>query len=399
MNPRLKKLLPILGPGWVVMMADLDGPSVITAIQSGFQFQAHIIIILLVLTLPLYLIQSTASRIGAVTQKSLGKIIIENFGMKYSIFTLVTTAIIDFAAYVGEFTGASIAAIILGIPIIPLILIIVILHTVIILSGKYIQIEMKLVLLSFILFIFPFIDIFFHPSHVSFANLTPYVQNYSFLYIVAANIGAVIMPWMLFYHQAADVDRGINIRNLGRENKGTIIGALISELLMISIVIFSWKISQSSIVQAGNEITILTDSFRLEVGNWFVIIFGLALLVSSFLALMVISMSMSYTLSDALKIQGSFNSSFRENKLFYTIYFVEIIPAALIVLFYKYLVQLALNIMVLNSIILAFPLYAIIKISSDEAIMGKYKISRKAKYTLIIIGIVIIAAGSLSLIF
>jgi len=70
----LKRLLPILGPGWVVMMADLDGPSVITAVESGIQFQGKLILLLLILIIPLYLIQSTSSRIGAVTRKSLGKI-------------------------------------------------------------------------------------------------------------------------------------------------------------------------------------------------------------------------------------------------------------------------------------------------------------------------------------
>ena len=397
MNPKLKKLLPILGPGWVVMMADLDGPSVITAVESGIQFQGKLILLLLILTVPLYLIQSTASRIGAVTQKSLGKIISEKFGHGYTVFTVFSTGIIDFAAYVGEFTGASIASLILGIPVILTILLILLFHTLIIFSGRYIQIEGKLVLISFILFIFPVLDLFIHPDPVRPEDLIPYSPSLSFLMLVAANIGAVIMPWMLFYHQSADVDRGINISNLDRENKGTILGALISELLMISIVIFSWRVSQYGYPGTEDGLSLLEKVFINAVGVWFVYLFAVALLIASFLALMVISMSMSYAMSDALKIKGSFNTSIKENLAFYAIYFVEIIPAAFIVLYYKFLIQLALTIMVINSIVLAFPLYVIIKISSDPSIMGNYAISNKKKYALILTGVIIISIGIISI--
>jgi len=397
MNPKLKRLLPILGPGWVVMMADLDGPSVITAVESGIQFQGKLILLLLILVIPLYLIQSTSSRIGAVTRKSLGKIISERFGHGYTILTVLSTGIIDFAAYIGEFASASIASLILGIPVLLTILLILVFHTLIILSGRYIQIERKLVTISFILFIFPILDIFIHPAVVGPQDLILYSPSSSFLLLVAANIGAVIMPWMLFYHQSADVDRGINVSNLDRENKGTILGAFVSELLMISIVIFSWRVSQFGYSNTEDGLSFLQKVFVEAVGVWFVYLFALALLIASFLALLVISMSMSYAMSDALKIRGSFNASLKENIVFYSIYFVEIIPAAFIVLYYKFLIQLALTIMVINSIVLAFPLYVIINISSDASIMGNYVISKKKKYVLILTGAIIIFIGAISI--
>ncbi len=398
MNKKLLKLLPILGPGWVVMMADLDSPSIITAAQSGAQYQGHLIIFLLFLAFPLFLVQDTASRIGAVTGKSLGKLITENFGHKWTIFAVSSTAIIDFSAYIGEFAGAAAASVLLGIPVLLTIIVILLIHSIILFSGKYRKIEFFLVSISFILFIFVVLDFFVHPEKGIISGLNPIVYNKNFLFLMAANVGAVLMPWMLFYHQAADVDRGINLSNMKRETKGTIIGAITSEILMVSVVIFAWKISESYFDQNNpvNSIGLYLKSIMGPIGP---ILFAIGLLVASLLAIMVISMSMSYSLSDAFKIKGSFNSKYKENRLFYNFYIFEIVPAALVVLFFNNFIQIALSIMVVNAIVLAFPLLSVIKISSSKSIMGKYAITKLRKALLYSILILSVLAGILSFIY
>lgn len=397
MNKKILKLLPILGPGWVVMMADLDSPSIITAAQSGAQYQGHLIVFLLFLAFPLFLVQDTASRIGAVTGKSLGKIITENFGQRWTIFAVASTTVIDFSAYVGEFAGAAAASVLLGIPVIITIIVLLLVHSIILFSGKYNKIEVILVLLSFVLFIFAILDLYVHPERNIISSMNPIVYNKNFIFLMAANLGAVLMPWMLFYHQAADVDRGINLSNMKRETRGTIMGAAVSEILMVSIVIFAWKISESHF-DSNNPVGSVGAYLYSIMGPIGPFLFAMGLIVASLLALMVISMSMSYSVSDALKIGGSFNSKYKENRLFYNIYLFEIIPGAIIVLFFNNFIQIALSIMVLNAIVLAFPLIAVIKISSSKSIMGKYAISNLRKGLLYLILIGSIAAGIISFI-
>lgn len=396
MNPKIKKLLPILGPGWVVMMADLDAPSAITAIQSGIQYQGHLIIFLIILILPLFLVQDTSSRIGEVTGKSLGKIITENFGHFWTMAAVGGTVVIDFTAYVAEFAGIAVAASIMGIPVLITVIAVIAVHTVVVTTGVYKKIEVFLVALSFLLFLFVILDFFVRPRYASFSDFTPFVPQNSFYFLMAANIGAVIMPWMLFYHQAADVDRGLTVKDMKRESRGTLLGATVSEILMISILVFSWRLSRIGL-NGQNSISNVASALGKIIGPAGPIIFAIALGVSGLLAMFVISMSMSYSMSDALKIKGTFNQKIGKGKLFYSIYLFEIIPAALLTLLFSNLIGLALDVMVLSSIALILPLLAVIRIASNHKIMGNYTISKGRTFALYIIMLLSAGLGLISI--
>ncbi|MCL5930232.1 MAG: divalent metal cation transporter [Candidatus Thermoplasmatota archaeon] len=396
MNPTLKKLLPVLGPGWVVMLADLDAPSVITAIQSGMEFKAHLIIFLIVLIIPLYFVQDTSSRIGAVTGKTLGQVISQHFGHGWTVTAVAGTAVIDFAAYVGEFAGIAVAASIIGIPVIIAIIFVVLVHTLVIVTGKYKKIEIFLVAMGFLLFLFVALDFLVYPHNVHLVDFVPYVPSDSFYFLIAANIGAVIMPWMLFYHQAADVDAGIKISGMKKESWGTLQGAIASEGLMIAIVVFSWKLAQDGFIN-GNSVTYVASALSHEVGPIGPLIFAIALGVAGLLAMFVISMSMSYSLSDVLKMGGSFNLNFRKHKKFYSIYLVEIIPAAVLTLLISNLINLALDVMVLSSIALALPLLVVIRIGSNEKIMGPYRIGMPRTLFLYVFMVLAVGLGLFSI--
>ncbi|HEV2359128.1 MAG TPA: hypothetical protein VGZ23_16165 [bacterium] len=68
---RLRDLRKVFGPAWLVMMADVDAASIITAMQTGASFKYEFIIILLLLIIPLYFICEIAGRVGSVTKKGL----------------------------------------------------------------------------------------------------------------------------------------------------------------------------------------------------------------------------------------------------------------------------------------------------------------------------------------
>ena len=38
------------------------------------------------------------------------------------------------------------------------------------------------------------------------------LADHKYLYLVAGNIGAVIMPWMIFFQQSALVEKGVGVR-------------------------------------------------------------------------------------------------------------------------------------------------------------------------------------------
>jgi Natural resistance-associated macrophage protein len=91
----------VFGPAWLVMMADVDAASVITAMQSGASFKYGLILILIALVIPLYFIMEVAGRVGAVTKRGLGELVRENFSRKLSIALSFPMAITDFLSYGG----------------------------------------------------------------------------------------------------------------------------------------------------------------------------------------------------------------------------------------------------------------------------------------------------------
>jgi len=60
-------------------------------------------------------------------------------------------------------------------------------------------------------------------------------SNYEIL--LAGNIGAVIMPWMLYYQQSAVCEREIKRKDLKYERMDTLVGAILAQLVMMAMVV------------------------------------------------------------------------------------------------------------------------------------------------------------------
>ena len=78
--PAWAAFLAVLGPGLVVMLADTDVGSVLTAAQSGAQWGYQLLALQLVLVPILYVAQELTVRLGIFTGKGHGELIRECFG-------------------------------------------------------------------------------------------------------------------------------------------------------------------------------------------------------------------------------------------------------------------------------------------------------------------------------
>ena len=63
------------------------------------------------------------------------------------------------------------------------------------------------------------------------------VHHASYLFLLAANIGAVVMPWMIFYQQSAIVDKGLRRDQLADERRDTAVGSVLTQVIMIVVVV------------------------------------------------------------------------------------------------------------------------------------------------------------------
>jgi Mn2+/Fe2+ NRAMP family transporter len=100
-------------------------------------------------------------------------------------------------------------------------------------------------------------------------------------------------------------------------------------------------------------------------GNFAPYVFGVGLIAASFIALIVISMGSSWGVVEALGWG---------RKNWFNIYLLESIPAVIIPLLSLNLINLAINLMVLQIVVLAGPGIILGRISSNKRLMGDYSL-------------------------
>src|SRR5271157_5611367 len=96
LRSRWARFALVLGPGLVVMLADTDAGSIITAAQSGAQWGYRLLLLQLILIPILFVVQELTVRLGIVSGKGHGELIRERYGSGWawlSVGTLVLSCI------------------------------------------------------------------------------------------------------------------------------------------------------------------------------------------------------------------------------------------------------------------------------------------------------------------
>ena len=376
---RVRHLLRVLGPAWIVMLADVDAASVITGVQAGSSFGYSMLLPLLALIPILYLVQEMTARLGIVTGLGHAELICSRYGTRWGKVAVGAMVVVDLLAYVAEFAGIVLGASLLGISAPVAVIGTLVIHTVMVLTASYERFERITLVLSLGLFAFIPLAIVAHPDAgavVGGSFAQPFDQP-GYLDLVVATVGAVIMPWMLFYQQAATVDKGLTRRVLRASKAETFIGAVASEVLMAAIVVAAAAAvasgSAASVVAGGLELPRGLVDLATGKGG---VLMAIGIVGAGLLAAVVISLSSAWAWAEVLHWPHSLNMSIRKAPAFYAIYLLEIVPGALIALLASNLVSVVIEAMVLNVVVLVLPLVFLIRLCSDREVLGDLVNSR-----------------------
>jgi manganese transport protein len=268
-------------------------------------------------------------------------------------------AITDFLSYVAEYAAMAVGLALVGIPPIISLPIIYVIHIVIVFKQEYEKAEKYLLGLSLVLLL---TYIFFMMRGIPSAySLVPSNIDKDFLFLVAANVGAVIMPFMLFYQTTATAKKGYHSVTATRTE--TLIGAIFSEGIMVAIVIASAGLS-SNITISDN--VSLSSAIMNVGGRYAPYMFAIGLVAAGFLALVVISLAGSWGVVEALNLKGN---------TWFKIYVAESLPAVVLVFFFNNLIGLVLTLMVALVFVLIGPVVAMGVLAQNEKLMGKHALS------------------------
>jgi Mn2+/Fe2+ NRAMP family transporter len=298
----------------------------------------------------------------------------------------------DFLEYVAQYAGMAIGFSLIGFPILLGLIIVFVIHTGIVFGRQYQQAEKVLIPVSFMLMIAIISSTFvFHVDlksliFIGFSPVQPY-GNPSFAYLLAAIVGAVIMPWMLYFHSGADSRRHKQCKDLKNERLETLIGAVVSEVLMIILVIVGLNVFSGNKLINVNELAKALPVF----GNYAVPIMGIGFIFAGFLALVVVSLGSAWGVLEATGRATGPNS----RTSFLTIYIFESLPALIIVAVVSGYIQLMLNMMFIFPIVLIPSLFFLGKLVARKDVMNGYQLKKYEKIAFWVASLIVIIGGVL----
>ncbi len=390
MNLHVREAVASFGPAWLVMIADIDVASIVTGLQAGAAWGYHLIFLMLALTVPLFIIQDAAGRLGTLGGVGLGEAILRRYGRRTALFAAVPMAVTDFLEYVSEYAGIAIGLALLGLPILPGLAVAYVLHFAIVAGREYRQAERVLLPVSFALVMSLAASVFFFhvdfgaAASVGLSPLQPYADS-SFRYLAAASIGAVVMPWMLYFHSGADARKRAGERDAHRERRTTLASALVSEVLMVAVVLVGMQIPLASGWLSAGAL----EAFLVPLGNGLAILLGVGFVAAGFLALVVVSMGSAWGVMEATGASS--------RRSFLTIYLTESTPALLLVVLTTSYVPLILTLMVSFTIVIIPSLYFLGKLIGDPRIMNGHAHGRGARLAFWAASAVVVGGGILGL--
>jgi len=349
--------LAVWGPGLAVMLADTDAGSLVTAAQSGTTWGYAMVLPLLALIPVLYVVQEMTIRLGISTGRGHGALITEHFGRRWALLSVGTLVITCTGALVTEFAGIAAVGECYGVPRAVSVPLAATFLVGIVVTGSYRRIERVAVALGLAELAFLPAVLLAHPSPRAIGQGLTHlpVQNGSFLVLLAANVGAVIMPWMIFYQQGAVVAKGLQLKDIASERRDTKVGAVITQLIMVMmVVLFAATVGLGHRGQPLHDVAQMSAVLRPFVGTVAArALLGATVLGAALVAAIVSSLAAAWGISEVTGWAHSLDGGLaRASARFYATFGAVCVLGAAGVLLSLNLVSLIIDVEVMNALLL-----------------------------------------------
>jgi Mn2+/Fe2+ NRAMP family transporter len=351
-----RRFAAVAGPGVVVMLADTDAGSVITAAQSGAQWGYRLLLLQILLIPVLYIVQELTVRLGIVTGKGHAQLIRDHFGRHWAWLSVATLVLACIGALLSELSGLAGAGVLMGLP--PMITMTLVVGTLLIMAykGSYLTVERIAICVGAFELAFLLVAWRAHPGAGAMisGSLDVAWANPNYLYLAAANIGAVIMPWMVFYQQSAVVEKKLKLADLGAARVDTALGSVLTQVIMCAVLIAAAatlaNASGSTSLETVQQIAeAITPYLGKTAGTLF---FCLGISGAAMVATIVVSLTAARTIAEVLGARHSLAHAPHEAPWFYGIYTVTLVLGALLIVSGVNLVNLSIGVQVMNALLL-----------------------------------------------
>ncbi len=356
----LRRYAAVFGPGIVVMLADTDVGSVITAGQSGAQWGYRLLLLQLLLVPILFVVQELTVRLGLYSGRGHGELIRDTFGRFWAWVSAAGLTIAVMGALVTELSGVAGVGELYNVPRWLSLLLAVAVLLGVVLTGSYRRVERVAIALGLFELAFFIVAWQAGPSVGEMAHGAISIPwaNKDYAYLAAANIGAVIMPWMVFYQQSAVAEKRLRPEHLRAARIDTAVGALLTQLVMAAVLVAAaatiGRAQGGATADAGlNTVGDLANALIPYLGAGAgKLVFSLGIIGAGMVAAIVVTLALAWGIGEVAGYRRSLELRPRDARWFYGVYAAGVIGCAALVMIWRDLVALNVGVQIMNALLL-----------------------------------------------
>ena len=376
---RLLLLVTLLGPGILVMIADNDAGGVITYAQTGATYGLGFFVPALVLGgVIAFLVQEMTVRLGAVTHRGHAEMIWGRYGAFWGWFSLIDLVLANTLTLITEFIGITIGMSVFGVPPVLSALGGLAVDAGILLVLRYRAWERVSLWIAAGNLVFVPLALMAHPH---WGRVVAAFQHWSvpggwsaaFLFVVLANFGTTIAPWMLFFQQSSVVDKGLTVADVRHGQLDTALGSLAMVMVAVAIVVLTGSLAFGHPGAQNYDIQQILAVIGRRLGPTGEDLLALGLVEAGTIAAIALTASTSWATGEAFGWPRSINLPVRQAWRFYLPGLVSAgIAAGIVLIPQAPLGFLNLTVQVLASIFMPAALLFLLLLLNDREIMGRY---------------------------
>ena len=371
----------LVGPGILAMLGENDGPSMISYATSGATYGVGFFLPFILVTFAMaVVVQEMCMRVGAVTHRGYGQLVLERYGRLWGWFTASDLVLTNLVTLIAEFVAIRVGLSYFhqGPGVAALLGVVLVMFTMS--GGRYWRWERIVLGLAIFNGLFLVAAIMTGPNWGAVGHATttflpfPHGSLNTLLLLVVSTIGATVTPWMIFFQQSASADKGMTPADVRHGRIDTVLGGIMAAVFGCGALIAGAALAG----HGGSSISGLSGAgfpgaLKDVSGNAVGTVFALGLIEAGAVAVLTISASTGYAVGECVGAPHSLNNSTRGAALFYGANLgAAMIAAAIILIPGAPLLSIALNANVLATVLLPVTLVFMIMLANDRELMGRW---------------------------
>ena len=376
--PRYRRfllLLALVGPAIITSNLDNDAGGIAIYSIAGAQYGYGMLWTLIPIVLLLMLYHEMSARLGLTTGKGLADLIRENYGIRVTIWVMLSLFFTNLANTMAEFSGWAASLELFGVSKYISVPIGAAFVWTLVIKWRYSIFEKIFLVVCFVYVTYIVSAFLAKPdwSQVARGTITPSIEwTGGYLLMVVSIIGTSITPWQQFYLQAGVVEKGLKREDYWATRLDVIFGSIMMGVVAYFIIVACG----ATLHPTGISIETAEDaalSLKPLAGEYAYILFALGLANASLFSGCILPLVTTYYICEAMGWEAGTGKSFREAPEFLFLYTTMMVLGAATVLVPDLpLIKVMWFSQIINALLLPAVLIFMLQIINDKEIMGSY---------------------------